>query len=330
MMTGNLHASRFSIFEADVDELREHYANTLKPVQVSPIDRSSTISVEDTHFSLGDFDIWSGLCRSGMEVNFSEPPDAYALYVPIAGAMEMAGRGHQLTSTPGTLLAADLSKATILRLHNERSHIGIAFSRQSVTRQLSELLDAPVTHDIELFAEYDAHSGAGAKLAAMVHLLWNNLISEPAGAISARSTEFFFRTIMVTLLENVPHRYSALLERPVSPAMPRQMKRAIDYMMANIARAVSVEEVARDAGVSTRALQAAFKQFKNTTPLNHLRQLRLEGARKDLLLGHQDSVSISDIARQWGFRHVGRFSILYRETFGEMPTETRRFARAGK
>ncbi|MBB4229582.1 AraC family transcriptional regulator [Rhizobium mongolense] len=326
-MTGNLHASRFCIFDADVDELREHYANTLKPVRVSPIDRRSTISVEDTHFSVGEFDIWSGLCQSGMEVNFSEPLDAYALYVPITGAMEMGGGGHQLTSAPGTLLAADLSKANLLRLHSERSHIGIAFSRQSVTRQLSELLGSPVIHDIELFAEYDARSGAGAKLAAMAQLLWDSLISEPAGTISARSTEFFFRTIMVALLENVPHRYSALLERPVSPAMPRQMKRAIDYMMANIATAVSVDEIARDAGVSARALQAAFKQFKNTTPLNYLRQLRLEGARKDLLLGRQDGVSISDIARQWGFTHVGRFSILYRETFGEMPTETRRFTR---
>lgn len=85
--------SRFKVVEADVDQLREHYANTLKPVRVSPVNRGASISVEDLHFSTGDFDIWSGICRSGMEVSFSEPPDAFAIYLPLAGAMELDAGG---------------------------------------------------------------------------------------------------------------------------------------------------------------------------------------------------------------------------------------------
>ena len=322
--------SRFKVVEADVDQLREHYAKTLKPVRVSSLNKGGSISVEDLHFSTGEFDIWSGVCRSGMEVSFSEPPDAFAIYLPLAGAMELDARGRQFVSTPGKLIATDLSQTRLLRLHSERSHIGIAFSCKAVTRQLSEMLDMPVIHDLDLFAECDVHSGAGAKLAAFGQFLWDNLANGPPDNISAHSTEYFFRTIMVAMLESVPHRYSSLLERPVSPAMPRQVKRAIDYMIANMASAINVEGIAQASGVSVRSLQLAFQQFKDTTPLNYLRQLRLESVRRELVAGKRDRISISDVARNWGFTHIGRFSALYREAFGEMPTETLQLTRLGK
>jgi AraC-like DNA-binding protein len=326
--TGNL--SRFKIVEADVDQLQEHYAKTLKPVRVGALNRGTSISVEDTHFSTGDFDIWSGICRSGMEVNFSEAPDAFAIYLPLTGAMELHANGHQFVSTPGKLIATDLSQTHMLRMHSERSHIGIAFSRKAVIRQLSELLEMPVTHDLDLFAECDVKTPAGAKLAAFGQLLWSDLSSGPAENISARSTEYFFRTIMVAMLENLPHRYSALLERPASPAMPRQVKRAIDFMVANITNPITVEDISQAAGVGVRALQVAFQQFKETTPLNYLRRLRLESVHRELIATRHDRASISDIARKWGFTHMGRFSLLYREAFGEMPTETLQLKRLGK
>jgi len=322
--------SRFKVVEADVDQLREHYAQTLKPVRLNALNRGASISVEDTHFSTGDFDIWSGICRSGMEVSFQEPPDAFAIYLPLAGAMELATGGHELVSTPGKLIATDLSQTRMLRLHEQRSHIGIAFSRKAVIRQLSEFLEMPVIHDLDLAAECDMRSPAGAKLVAYGQLLWEMLAGGPPDNILARSTEYFFRTIMVAMLESMPHRYSALLERPVSPAMPRQVKRAIDYMVANLANPISVEDIAQSAGVGVRALQVAFQQFRETTPLNHLRQLRLESVRRELIAVKHQPVSISDVARNSGFTHMGRFSLLYRETFGEMPTETLKLFRLDK
>ncbi len=322
--------SRFKVVEADVDKLREHYAQTLKPVRVDALHKGTSISVEDTHFLTGDFDIWSGVCRSGMEVSFQEPPDAFAIYLPLGGAMELTAHGRDFTSTPSSLIAMDLSEARMLRLHEQRSHIGIAFSRKAVVRQLSDLLETPIIHDLDLAAECDMRSQGGAKLAAFGQLLWDTLASGPAENISARSTEYFFRTIMVAMLESVPHRYSQLLERPVSPAMPRQVKRAIDYMVANISNPIGVEDIAQSAGVGVRALQVAFQQFKDTTPLNYLRQLRLESVRRQLIAVEHEAVSISDVARSCGFTHMGRFSLLYRETFGEMPTETLRLPRFDK
>ena len=51
----------------------------------------------------------------------------------------------------------------------------------------------------------------------------------------------------------------------------------------------------------------------------YLRQVRLERAREDLLLGRGP---VSEIAYHWGFTNLGRFATQYRTRFSELPSET--------
>ena len=46
--------------------------------------------------------------------------------------------------------------------------------------------------------------------------------------------------------------------------------------------AIGLADVASAAGVSSRALQKAFRRFRDTTPMAHLRALRLDLARSEL------------------------------------------------
>jgi AraC-like DNA-binding protein len=41
-----------------------------------------------------------------------------------------------------------------------------------------------------------------------------------------------------------------------------------------------------------------------------------------MLVRAQPEESVTEIAMQWGFTHMGRFSIEYRQRFGERPSET--------
>lgn len=319
-MTHVIHRSSLQMVDADVDHMAEYYAKTLKPAKVMQLDRSGRISVEDQHYSIGNFDIWCGKCSSGMRVTFSEPAEAYVLYLPISGAMEIDIGRKRLTSVPGVGLVGDLSAFDQLTLHKERSHLGIAFDKSMLVSQLSELLDGPVLNRLDFSTSIGMGSAASAHLFAMGSLLWGYLGAEEGKDISSRAIEYFFRSIMVMLLETVPHNYSARLARPTSPAIPRNMKRAIDYMNANVARPVTVSDIAREAGTSVRALQLAFRQFKGTSPLNHLRQLRLQGVHRALTEDVQ-GMSIAQIAQQWGFTHMGRFSELYYKAYGRTPSE---------
>jgi AraC-like DNA-binding protein len=314
--------SRFKVIEADVDQLRQHYKRTIASAHVNPLAGSKTISVEDLHVTIGEFDIWAGNCQSGMEVCFSEAPDIYAMYLPLAGALELELGGREYLSTPETLLVCDLAHSNSLRFHPNRSHIGIGISRRALTQQLSEMIDAPVIQDIELLATASTTSGPGYKLAAMCKLLWTDLVTNLDDAVGSHSNRMLIRAIMVTLLETLPHRYSSLLDRRQSPAVPRHVKRAIEFMVAQVASPLAIEDIAREAGVSVRGLQMAFQQFKDITPMTYLRQLRLDGVRRDLTSSMQQDALISDIAKRWGFSHMGRFSAMYVKAFGEIPRQT--------
>ena len=79
------------------------------------------------------------------------------------------------------------------------------------------------------------------------------------------------------------------------------------------------------AHVTGRALQYAFRRHLDTTPLAHLRQIRLSHAHQDLMNADPNhGATVTEIAARWGFHHAGRFATLYREAYGSSPPRTLR------
>lgn len=325
-MVNTPRISRYQFIETDIDEIRAGMPKSRDCVVLEPIGTGSRLSIEGRQFSVPGFDIWRVGCRTGIQARFDGPPDAYAIFLPVKGVMEVSCRGAHLVSQPGRLIVSELAQTEFTRKHDGRSHIGISFDRNSVRRQLSELLDAPVLSDLDLAMEVEAGTRAFQHLMSLGELLWRRLGDDAEEGAPLQSTVQLFKTVLVAALESLPHRYSAALARPVSGATPRQVKRAIDFMVANLGAPLEVADIARQSGVSVRALQAAFQQFKDVTPLEYLRRLRLDAVRRDLL--EDGGGTISDVARRCGFNHMGRFSALYRLAFGELPTETRRHRRS--
>ncbi|WP_162943979.1 MULTISPECIES: AraC family transcriptional regulator [unclassified Rhizobium] len=315
--------SVFKIDNADAEEMTAHYARTLFPAVVEPLKRRASISVEDRHYTVGSCSVWNGKCHSGMSVTLPGGPDAFGLYLPTMGKMLIDAGGRQLVSEVGKGLLADMSSFEKLTLDERRGHMGIAFEKSAMIRQLSELLDAPVLDDLEMGGTVDLMTQRGAQIAALGSLIWQNLTADDADRSSPAFSERLLQAMMIALLEVVPHNYSMQLRKPVSPAMPKQMKRAIEYMHANVGADIRIAEIAREAGTSVRSVQAAFQQFKNMTPLNYLRMIRLQGVRR-ALLDCGPSRPVAEMARDWGFSHMGRFAALYHQAFGEMPSETAR------
>jgi transcriptional regulator GlxA family with amidase domain len=62
---------------------------------------------------------------------------------------------------------------------------------------------------------------------------------------------------------------------------------------------VTVEEIAQEAGCSVRALQLAFRPFRDITPTETLRRIRLEQARDEILRWNESS-SVIELPRSSG------------------------------
>jgi AraC-like DNA-binding protein len=95
-----------------------------------------------------------------------------------------------------------------------------------------------------------------------------------------------------------------------------------DYICANLDAAITRDELADLTGVSIRSLSRAFEEKYGLGPMAFVRQRRLDACYAQLLGSDRDATSVTEVAMSYGFWHLGKFAIAYKETFGESPSET--------
>lgn len=97
-----------------------------------------------------------------------------------------------------------------------------------------------------------------------------------------------------------------------------------DWLRANHGVGVGIVQMAQAVGLSVRQLQAVVQRCTGQTPTELLREVRLAQARSRLVDADPAHATVSSIAHRSGFAHLGRFSVQYRERFGESPSATLR------
>lgn len=93
---------------------------------------------------------------------------------------------------------------------------------------------------------------------------------------------------------------------------------------AQMTHAPSVSDLCEQLQISRRTLQNSFHAVAETTPLNYLRSVRLNGVRRTLMSTQAAQLSIGDAAAQWGFYHLSHFAADYFQLFAELPSQTAR------
>jgi len=102
----------------------------------------------------------------------------------------------------------------------------------------------------------------------------------------------------------------------------RIVKTAQAYVMEQHGVGYSVTDICEATNTSERTLQYAFRKIMDMTPIEYLIRLRLHRVHQDLRKANPKSTTVSRIAVDWGFWHLGEFSIAYKSCFDEMPSET--------
>jgi AraC family transcriptional regulator len=101
----------------------------------------------------------------------------------------------------------------------------------------------------------------------------------------------------------------------------RRLSTARDYIEANYAEQVRLEDAAGAACLSPHYFLRTFKQAYGITPHQYLTRKRLDVARR-LLTG--SDLPVTDICLAIGFESLGSFSTLFKTRFGEPPSALRR------
>jgi len=139
----------------------------------------------------------------------------------------------------------------------------------------------------------------------------------PAGSLYAESACEF-------LAQHIIHAYSSL-----SKPAPRQtgglghrLKVVVDYIEANLAKKITLQEIVVLAGVSARHFERAFRQSMGLPAHAYVLRRRVFAAR-DLLVS-RPTLTIEQIAAQVGFSSASHLASAFRRHTGYPPVVFRR------
>ena len=87
---------------------------------------------------------------------------------------------------------------------------------------------------------------------------------------------------------------------------------------------VPISTLCRLVGLSERGLRNAFYRVRGVGPKQWMTAERLRSVQSVLSDAPGRPITVTEIAMDYGFRELGRFAAIYRDAFGEAPSETLR------
>jgi AraC-like DNA-binding protein len=231
----------------------------------------------------------------------------------------------------GDLVGVDRRPAVMDAYHRYEMHwgvgcrlLGIRLERQQVERLAADLkgIEDPVQVRFDLD---DLPPKAVKSWQAVARSLWQHVV--PSGIADANPLirTQVLRLTVATMLETFPNSVSTVDPVEAGFVPPATVRRAIAYIDQYAGEDIGLADIAAAAGLGPRALQTAFRRYKGSTPLAHLRAVRLQRANAELREADPNGqVTVQSVAYRWGFGNLGRFADEHRKAFGVSPSQVLR------
>ena len=314
---GVLRANR--LFESrDLDDTRERISRVMQPHELRPLARPQAGARSHMDFvRIGGIGLGTIDFGEAMRVDVDHVEDYHLLMFCLRGHAQAQANGHSLLAdtrqgmvcAPGHAFVADLSPDC----------------EQFVVRLDRRMVEAHCGRAITFDAALDLRN---AKLQAWIDqlrvLATSTTLVDAAQRNPVIATELE-RLLVLLLLEGQGWRDDAPAPRNTDTTRRAPaagcVRRAESFIESHAEEPLRLADIAEAAGVPARTLLDAFKRFREISPMQHLRDVRLDRAHQRLRSGGPGT-RVSTVALDCGFAHLGRFSQAYQDRFGEAPSAT--------
>ena len=101
----------------------------------------------------------------------------------------------------------------------------------------------------------------------------------------------------------------------------QKLQQVKEYLLQDLSVPKNIDELTRYSGMSATKLRASFKEVYGMTIYNLYQEHRMEKARELLLEGNK---SVSEVAYQLGYTHLGHFTGAFKQKFNCLPKDLRK------
>lgn len=305
----------------DLDEARERVARVFCPHHLQM--ETPRARLDARHHHLRGAELSLNYIEYGARtlIDPGEIGGFYLLQIPLCGGADILNGIDRYASDPGHAALLNPQRPTRMVWHEGTRQILIQIDRAA----LLQAAGAPPGGLI-----FDGPINLATPEGSALWQLTAFLVAEadrggqPVGA--GRMGPALEGALIGAVLDAHPATAPGRIAAGLRPVRSPQLRRAIEHIHARLDEALSLEEIARAAGVSPRALQLAFRKAMGTTPLAYWRDRRLDAAEADLAQG---KATVTEVALRWGFGHFGRFAKAFRARHGILPGAIAARARRG-
>ncbi len=318
--------SRFVFETDDLLATRDHLAKYLVQHTINPLEQNYNVRFRHCSLDVGQVSINSLQYGAAIRIGVRPPEDTFLLLILLqgSGTVKQEGRITHINKqrpyvfNPEVPAVLELSRNQI----NFTIRITMSAFRGSLERESGRTLVSEL-----IFQTYLSDSQIRVKaLRNFLKYLCDEIDQGNLNFSLPLIEKQYEQTILSLVLTALPHNYKEFMGMEALESAPDCIRNVEKYVAKNFADYISLSKMAVCAGVSTRALQNSFRRFRNTTPMEFLRDYRLSVSRQLIADDKHADRNISEIASNCGFTHLSKFAKCYRKRYGESPSETRKKA----
>ncbi|MFJ8813869.1 AraC family transcriptional regulator [Amycolatopsis thermoflava] len=317
--------SLFELYRSDnLEYVREQAGRIFTPHRLRAVGRAARLDAVMCSRRMRDISFTYASYGAEVQIACGELRDYYVVQIPLSGGMVVQHGRRQAWS--GRETASVLSPFDPLRMRwsADCAQLVCRIERPALESRLSEMMGRSLTAPLS----FDTAMNVADRPGRAWRLWLENIVAELSHPNSFVDDPMVLpsveQTLMAGLLVSQPHNYSSALRRQQRSVSSRVVRLVVDRMEADPGFPHTTASLAKAVGVTDRSLQLAFRKELNLRPMEYLRQVRLRRVHNELLAAEAETVSVTEVARKWGFSHVGHFAARYREHFGENPSDTLR------
>ncbi|MFY0308516.1 helix-turn-helix domain-containing protein [Leisingera sp. D0M16] len=307
----------------DIDEARALVARKFCDHNLRPVAETPSFGTRHNHVPGRNLSLNFLSYGSAVQIDPGELQDFYLVQMPISGSAQVANGAAAVDSNTGQATVLNPTRATQMTWHADCRMLLLQIDRDALHGIAERAAGLPLSEPVVFTTAAPVSAGPLHGWARQFIACVRATDARAGfGHWSALQQQVIEEQLILGLLTHQQSNIRHLLTPRAPQGSSLQIRRAQDYIHANAAEPLTVSAIAAAAGCSIRTLQAGFRRHFGLTPVEYLRELRLDLARY-LLLSRPAGTPVSSIAYDSGFSHLGRFSQLYRARFGELPSATR-------
>jgi AraC-like DNA-binding protein len=270
------------------------------------------------HDRLGPVSLTSVAYGNPVEITGVITTDRFILHWPVTGHLDVRTSRTEFQASRGT--AHLIRPGSPVRLRGSRDCRFLIMSMEA--SDLAAEARSLAGEDVRLPAvmpEALPLTGAASPVARFMEHLYVESRSADGLLQSAAAARAAGQTLIASVLSAL-----GVGAHAPRPAQPGYMKRAEEFIVANLTKPIGLADVVANAEVSMRTLYSGFQARHRVGPITWLRRQRLERVHAELVAANTGETSVSAVALRWGFEHLGRFAAQYRAHYGQSPSQTLR------